>query len=386
MYNNPDQSKKIIVVHLITALDAGGAQVMLCNLLSKTNREKFEPIVISMVDRGIFGDRIASLDVPLYTLGMDTGKSSIKSLWKLQGLLHQLKPDVIQSWMYHANIAAQISQLLSLTKVPVCWGIHHSIASLGSEKKLTIILIKLGVYLSYLTPKIVFVSQSSQQQHEALGYSARKSNVIPNGFDTSLFLPSPAARLGLRAELGLPEDVFLIGAIGRNHPMKDHANFIQAAALLLAHHPETHFLLIGSGLNNDNSTLVEQIEQLNIQDRVHLLGARNDISRLTAALDICSLSSAYGEAFPLVIGEAMSCGVPCVVTDVGDSAWIVGDTGRVVPPKNAPALAEAWQELIELDPQDREKLGKMARKRVIENFSIELIVDRYEEVYESLAQ
>jgi glycosyltransferase involved in cell wall biosynthesis len=132
--------------------------------------------------------------------------------------------------------------------------------------------------------------------------------------------------------------------------------------------------------------LVEQIAQLNIQDRVHLLGARNDISRLTAALDICSLSSAYGEAFPLVIGEAMSCGVPCVVTDVGDSAWIVGDTGRVVPPKNAPALAEAWQELIELDPQDREKLGKMARKRVIEDFSIELIVDRYEEVYESLAQ
>jgi glycosyltransferase involved in cell wall biosynthesis len=386
MQNNPDQSQKIIVAHLITGLDSGGAQMMLYNLLSKTNREKFEPIVISMMDRGIFADRIATLDVPIYTLDMNAEtSSSIKSLWKLQDILRQLKPNVIQSWMYHANIAAALSQVLSFMKIPVCWGIHHSIASLSSEKKLTITLIKLGAYLSRLPSKIVFVSQSSQQQHQALGYSDRHSDVIPNGFDTSLFMPSPTAKLALRSELGLPENAFLIGAIGRNHPMKDHANFIQAAALLHAQQPEIHFLLIGKELNGNNLTLVEQIKKLNIKDHFHLLGERNDISRLTAALDICSLSSAYGEAFPLVIGEAMSCGVPCVVTDVGDSGWIVGDTGRVVPPKNAPALAAAWQELVELDPQAREELGKMARKRVIEDFSLELIVDRYEEVYASLA-
>jgi glycosyltransferase involved in cell wall biosynthesis len=385
MPGSPDYSKKIIVVHLIPALDSGGAQVMLCNLLSKTNREKFEPIVISMTDRGIFGDRISALNVQLYTLGMELGKPSIKSLWKLQDLLKQIKPNVIQSWMYHANIAAQLSQLLSFMDIPICWSIHHSIASLGSEKKLTIMLIKLGAYLSHLIPEIVFVSQLSQQQHQALGYSDRNSCVIPNGFNTSLYLPSPAARRSVRADLRLPENAFLIGAIGRNHPMKDHANFINAAALLLAHHPDVHFLLIGSGLDNDNSTLVAQIEQLKIQDRIHLLGVRSDISRLSAALDICSLSSAYGEAFPLVIGEAMSCGVPCVVTDVGDSAWIVGNAGRVVPPKNAPALAQAWQELLELEPQARAELGERARDRVIKDFSLEFIVDRYEELYVSLA-
>jgi glycosyltransferase involved in cell wall biosynthesis len=385
MPGSPDYSKKIIVVHLIPALDSGGAQVMLCNLLSKTNREKFEPIVISMTDRGIFGDRISALNVQLYTLGMELGKPSIKSLWKLQDLLKQIKPNVIQSWMYHANIAAQLSQLLSFMDIPICWSIHHSIASLGSEKKLTIMLIKLGAYLSHLIPEIVFVSQLSQQQHQALGYSDRNSCVIPNGFNTSLYLPSPAARRSVRADLRLPENAFLIGAIGRNHPMKDHANFISAAALLLAHHPDVHFLLIGSGLDNDNSTLVAQIEQLKIQDRIHLLGVRSDISRLSAALDICSLSSAYGEAFPLVIGEAMSCGVPCVVTDVGDSAWIVGNAGRVVPPKNAPALAQAWQELLELEPQARAELGERARDRVIKDFSLEFIVDRYEELYVSLA-
>ncbi len=375
---------KIIVVHLITSLASGGAQMMLYNLLSKTNRSRFEPIVISMMDRGIFADRIAALDIPVYTLGMKAGIPTIPSLWRLRSLLGQLQPDVIQSWMYHANIAAQLASLLSFDRLPVCWGIHHSIASLASEKKLTIALIKLGAYLSGLTAQIVFVSQSSQAQHQALGYNKHKSQVIPNGFDTGLFVPSPAHKLAVRAELGLPATAVTIGLLGRYHPMKDHANFINAAALLVNHHPETHFLLIGDGVDRANTTLIAQIEELGLADRVHLLGRRNDIARLTASLDICSLSSAYGEAFPLVVGEAMSCEVPCVVTDVGDSAWIVSDTGRVVPTRNPQALADAWQEIVELDAVARDKLGKTARKRVVDNFALDTIVDRYEKLYQQL--
>jgi glycosyltransferase involved in cell wall biosynthesis len=386
MPSKTEKSQKIMVVHIITSLSSGGAQMMLYNFLSKTNREKFEPVVISMMDRGIFADRIATFDIPIYTLGMKAGIPTIKSLGELVSLLRKLKPNVIQSWMYHANIAAQLSSLLSLANIPVCWGIHHSIASLASEKKLTIALIKIGAYLSHLTAKIVFVSQGSQQQHEALGYSAEKSSVIPNGFDTSLFLPSPEAKLAVRSELGLPENAFLIGLIGRYHPMKDHANFIQAAALLQEKHPATHFLLIGSEVDYDNLTLVEQIKKFHLEKHIHLLGQRSDMYRLTAALDICSLSSAYGEAFPLVIGEAMSCGVPCVVTDVGDSALIVSNTGRVVPPKNPQALASAWQELIELETGAREELGKIARNRVIKDFSLESIVNQYEELYEHLTE
>lgn len=385
MQSKIDRSSKIIIVHIITSLSSGGAQMMLYNLLSKTNRDKFEPVVISMMDRGIFADRIAAFDIPIYTLGMKAGPPTLNSLWQLRDLLYQLKPHVIQSWMYHANIFAQLACLLSLTNIPVVWGIHHSIASLSSEKKLTIALIKLGAFLSTLIAKIVFVSQSSQKQHETLGYAPQKSQVIPNGFDTDLFRSSPDIKSSVRSELGLPANALTIGLVGRYHPMKDHANFLRAAALLQEQHPETHYLIIGSGADNHNSTLVAQVKELKLEDRVHLLGQRDDIFRLTASLDICSLSSAYGEAFPLVIGEAMSCEVPCVVTDVGDSAWIVGDTGRVVPPKNPQALASAWQELIELDRHSRQELGKTARKRVIDDFSLEYIVSEYEKLYMAVA-
>ena len=384
MPDRSDRRPKIVVVHLITSLSSGGAQMMLYNLLTKTDRTKFEPVVISMMDRGIFGDRIEALGVPIYSLGLQAGIPTVGSLLHLRSLLAKLAPDLIQGWMYHANIAAQIVSLLSFKQVPICWGIHHSIASLSSEKKLTIALIRLGAFLSGLTARIVFVSETSQAQHQALGYANQKSLTIPNGFDTDSFVRSPKHKLAVRAELGIPATAFTIGSIGRDHPMKDRVNFINAAALLVQHHPDTHFLLIGDGADSDNATLVSQIAAFGLIDRVHLLGRRNDIARLSASLDICSLSSAYGEAFPLVIGEAMSCEVPCVVTDVGDSAWIVSDTGRVVPIKNPQALAEAWQEIIELDATSRAELGKAARQRIIDNFSLASIVDRYEKLYAEL--
>jgi glycosyltransferase involved in cell wall biosynthesis len=389
MQNNIEHGQKIAIVHIIISLSLGGAEMMLYNLLGKTDREKFEPIVISMMDRGTFRERIEALGIPVYTLdmqqdGVPSVGSILRLLLRLRSLIHKLEPDIIQGWMYHANIAAQLASLLSLKKVPICWGIHHSIASLASEKKSTIALIRLGVWLSGLTSQIVFVSETSRAQHQAMGYAKQKSQTIPNGFDTNSFVRSPEHKLDVRAELGIPPTAISIGLLGRYHPMKDHANFINAAALLVRHHPHTHFLLIGEGVDRDNTALTTQIAASGLSDRVHLLGRRNDIARLSASLDICSLSSAYGEAFPLVIGEAMSCEVPCVVTDVGDSAWIVSDTGRVVPTKNPQALAAAWQEIIELDAPARAKLGIAARQRIVDNFSLESIVERYEKLYAEL--
>ena len=165
--------------------------------------------------------------------------------------------------------------------------------------------------------------------------------------------------------------------------MKDHANFLQAAAHLLQEYPDIHFALVGTGVVKENESLYQTIEQLGISHRTHLLGERSDMPRLMAALDIMTSASAYGEAFPLVLGEAMSSGVPCTVTDVGDSGLIVGNTGWVVPPKNPQALAKAWQESIELGAEGREALGKAARTRVIECFSLDSVVASYERLYES---
>lgn len=372
------------IVYTIVGLTTGGAEVMLYRILTRINRERFSPSVVCLMDRGTLGDRIEALGIPVYTIGMKPGAVPTPNvIGKVVNIIREIKPDLIQGWMYHGNIAAQFAKVFGGLETPVFWSIHYSVYSLSAEKKMTQALIKLGAPISKFAKQVLYVSKISKTQHEALGYEAGNGYVIPNGIDTSLFTPSLEARLTVRQELGLPSTSFLIGSICRYHPMKDHANFIKAAALLVKNYPDTPFMMAGSEVDLANKTLNQLIEELGIGDRIHLLGERSDMPRLMAALDIMTSASAYGEAFPLVLGEAMSSGVPCTVTDVGDSGWIVGNTGWVVPPKNPEALAEAWQEAIKLGADGREKLGKAARSRIIECFSLESIVADYEKLYET---
>lgn len=372
------------ILYVITGLYTGGGERMLYNLLSKINRDRFSPVVVSLLDRGTWGDRIEALGIPVHTLGMQQGMPTPSAFWRLIHLVGQIKPDLIQGWMYHGNLAAQLASIFYSQKVPVLWNIQNSIYSLSHEKIMTASVIKLCAYLSKFTKKNIYVSKTSQIQHEALGYCSERSCLIPNASDNLQFIPSSQAKVSFRSELGLPEKSFLIGLICRYHPMKDHANFIQAAAILLKYYPQVHFVLVGTGVERENQSLNQIIQGLEIVNQIHLLGERKDISRITAALDIASSSSAYGEAFPLVLAEAMSCGVPCVVTDVGDSGWIVGNTGIVVPPKEPKALADAWKDLIELNSEGRKALGQAARARIIEYFSLESVVTQYEALYENL--
>ncbi len=373
-----------VTVHIITGLTTGGAEMMLYKLLSKIDRERFSPVVISLMDRGTLGDRIEALGIPVYTLGMKPGALPTPNMiGKLLKIVGEIKPDLIQGWMYHANLAAQLISILSLKFVPVIWNIRNCLYSLSYEKSGTVAVIKALIPLSIFPTKIIYNSHVAASQHEKLGYKVTKRITIPNGFDTEVFHPSIEERNLMRKELSLPSDCFLIGRFARYHPMKDYPNFIHGAAILLKEYPNVHFLLVGSTVNVENQILWQLIQELGISERIHLLGERQNIPQLTAALDISSTSSSYGEAFPNVIGEAMSCGVPCVVTDVGDSAWIVSDTGKVVPPKNPEALAKAWQELIDLGADGREALGRAARARIIECFSLNSVVADYERLYES---
>jgi glycosyltransferase involved in cell wall biosynthesis len=372
------------IVYTIVGLTTGGAEIMLYRILSKINRERFSPSVVCLMDRGTLADRIEALGIPVYTLGMKTaGVPTPNVIWKLVNIIREIKPDLIQGWMYHGNLAAQFASLFVGQQIPVFWTIQGTVYSLKLEKPMTAAIIKLSAYLSRFTSKVIHVSQVGKIQHEALGYDKKNGWVIFNTVDTSLFVPSEAARADIRAELGLAENAFMIGLVCRYHPMKDHANFLQAAAHLLQEYPNIHFALVGTGVVKENESLYQTIEQLGISHRTHLLGERSDMPRITAALDIASSASAYGEGCPLIVGEAMSCGVPCTVTDVGDSGLIVGNTGWVVPPKNPKALAKAWQESIELGAEGREALGKAARTRVIECFSLDSVVASYERLYES---
>lgn len=372
------------ILHVITGLATGGAETMLYKLVSNMERSRFDSVVVSLMDQGVLGADIVDAGVPLYCLGMRRGVPSPTALWRLRRVMREVRPDLVQGWMYHGNIGASVGAWGARARVPVLWNIRHSLYDLRKEKRLTALVIRAGAWLSYKPVRILYNAHVSAAQHESLGYKPEKTQVIPNGFDCEQFLPSQEAREMLRAELNVPRDALLIGLIARYHPMKDHANFLRAAALVGRERDEVHFVLAGRGIDPGNAELTALIEDLDLAGHVHLLGERRETPVIFAALDIASTSSAWGEAFPLVIGEAMACGVPCVTTDVGDAAEVVGETGLVVRPQDPDALATAWRELAALDGDARTALGATARHRIVSQYSLGDMVRRYEELYTDL--
>jgi glycosyltransferase involved in cell wall biosynthesis len=229
-------------------------------------------------------------------------------------------------------------------------------------------------------------SVTGQKVHTALGYRPREWRIMPNGFDTDRFRPDPARAAAFRESLGLPATTLLIGLPARLDPMKDQDNFLDAAVRLAPANPDVHFVLAGRGLTLDNAEFMSRITARGLAGRVHLLGERGDMETVMAGLDIVTLCSAYGEGFPNVLGEGMSCGAVCVATDVGDSAAVLGSHGRVVPPRDPAALAAAWAEVLALEPEARRAIGARARQHVIDNYSLSAIVRAYEELYVSLTR
>ncbi|MGP3560192.1 glycosyltransferase family 4 protein [Geobacillus sp. BK01] len=370
------------LIHLITGLNTGGAEMMLYRLLSKTDRQKFSVSVISLTDVGPIGKKIEELGIPVMGLGMKRGIPNPFFLFKLAKILKREKPDILQTWMYHADLMGLLAGRFAGVK-NIVWGIHHSNLDPKIEKRQTILVAKLCSMLSNLPRKIVCCSHASLKCHKQLGYNEEKMVVIPNGFDLGVFQPSQYPK-SLLKELSLNKDSLLVGHAARWHGQKDHPNLIKAAKLVVERYPNVHFVLCGDGVNQGNETLSALIKKEGIQNNVHLMGRRNDIHTLMPQFDLYVSSSKAGEAFPIVLGEAMACEVPCVTTDVGDSAYIVGDTGFVVPPENSQALADAMLRYFSLSVEERKRMGKKARQRVESHFALDLVVERYESIYQSL--
>jgi glycosyltransferase involved in cell wall biosynthesis len=373
------------IVFIITGLSTGGAETMLLKLLERLD-PRFEAHVISLSGLGEIGPRIQALGIQVDALGMRGGLPSPLAFARLLRRLRALRPDVVHTWMYHADLLGGLAARCAGVSA-LAWCIRNSNLDPRLTKRSTrAVAFACALFSRWLPRGILVCSSVARQLHADLGYAADRMAVIPNGFDLARFRPDAQARLALRHELGLAGDALLIGMVGRFDPQKDHAGFFRAAGVLHARHPAAHFVLAGAGVDASNTMLMRAAESAGIRKVTHLLGLRSDMPRLMAALDLLVLSSAFGEAFPNVVGEAMACGVPCVVTDVGDSAWIVGDTGRVVLPGDNTALAQAMQDLLELPVQQRQALGVRARARVLEHFEIGQVVAQYEAFFDGLAR
>lgn len=354
--------------------------MMLYKLLSQMNRDEFNSEVISLTDAGPVADKIRMLGIPIYALGMKRGKPNPGALIKLSTLLRKKNPDLVQTWLYHSDLIGGLAAKLA-GNIRTFWSIRQSNIDVDSNKKSTIWTAKACAKLSlWLPEKIICCSHAALESHVALGYKKEKMLVVPNGFDLDVFKPDHDARKSVRKEMDLDEKTYLVGLVARFDPQKDHHNFIQAAGLIRKNDRSVHFLLCGDGITKENQQLMQWIKQVEVEDCIHLLGIRKDIPQLVAAMDV-AVSSSLGEGFPNVIGEAMACAVPCVVTDVGDSALLVGETGQVVAAKNPAALAAAVIELLQASPKYRYALGKQARQRVKNNYSLDSVAKEFEAVY-----
>ncbi|MFH1690027.1 MAG: glycosyltransferase [Candidatus Eisenbacteria bacterium] len=375
MTSSPERKR---LLHVVSGLLEGGAEWMLYRLLRRLPEHGFDSEVLSLSDTEPMGAKMREVGVTVHALGLDRSRPRPWGVVTLAAEIRKRRPDVIQSWMYHADLAAGAAAKLA-GGIPVVWGLHH--ANLDeSDKASTLRVAKSCALLSSRLPRsIVCCSEATRAAHAEMGYCKSKLRVIPNGFDLAEFRPDESVRTTLRRELDLNAGTPLIGMVARYDPNKDHANLFRAAAMVTAQVPDARFVLCGRDVTWSNTELLSTIGAAGMERRTVLLGSRTDVPRILAALDIY-VSSSLGEALPLVLGEAMASGVPCVATDVGDSAAVVGDTGFIVPPGDPEALGSAVLGLLEAGRDERVRRGIAARERIRAAYSL----DRTAAVYGSL--
>jgi glycosyltransferase involved in cell wall biosynthesis len=369
------------VLHVVTGLGLGGAETVLSRVIAATPGITHEVICLSGPQW--YSDVLEARGIRVHHLNMRSVSTS--GLMRIRRLIRDSGPNVIQCWMYRANLLGGLVGRFS--GVPTIWNIRcSSLDRLGISPRL--VAYAGGALAPWVSDFVINCSIRSSDLHRKLGYGRAPGAVIPNGYDTSQFAPDKSVRKKLREELGISPDTFLIGSISRWDPQKDIHNLLAALRLAADHGVAAKCLLVGGGLDDRNDDLRNEILRCGCSDLVLTVGRRADVNELANAIDLHVLSS-ITEGFPNVVAETMLSGTPNVVTDVGDAAMIVGDTGWVVPPRDPHRLAQSIESAYNewrLSPKQWHRREKMARKRVVDNFSLDRMIEAYEDVWRRFAK
>jgi len=372
----------IKIAHISTGLETGGAEVQLTRLIESLDKNKFEMIVISLDKETYLADKIRDeLKIPVYSLGLKQNPLNIR---KAYSILKAFNPDVIHGTMYEGGVIGTLFNKFLPKKPAVIWTVHEPLEHYDKEPLRKRIQLRLWGLISNKPDCMMYVSNLNKEQHVAWGFDNSKALVIPNGVETARCFPNKPKGMEVRKSLDIPEDAFVIGKIARFHRQKNHIGFLHSAALLNKIHPDVHYMLVGTNIDNNNVELTSLVKELSLEDRVHMLGNRQDIPDVVNAFNLATLTS-FGEAFPLTLGEAMVSEVPCVATDVGDNDYIIGDTGIITPVNDDKAMASAWKKMVEMDADAFKQLGKAARQRTLDNFTLEQQVRQHDDLYSTLA-
>jgi len=371
------------ITHIIVGLNVGGAEMMLKRLIASHNRSsEYSHRVISLTGLGKVGEELQATGVLVRALGIRNGLDVFQAFSRLRSQLAEDKPDIVQTWMYHADLLGGLAAR-SLGIRHILWGVRTTEIRAGGSK-VTRIIRKVCAYLSPHVPSmIVCAANAARQVHEAVGYASSKMLVIPNGFDVEKLVATPEQVSAVRREGGLTAEQRVIGSVGRFNAVKDQRNFVLAAGILARRYRDLRFMMVGRDLDQHNVQLMQWITDTGKPECFVLLGERSDVSACLAAMDIFCLHSRT-EGFPNVVGEAMVMGRPCVVTDVGDAALLVADTGVVVPKEDARALAEGIESLLSRPTAELHCLGQRARQRIHTHFTMDRTRQQFEQVYQQL--
>lgn len=328
-----------------------------------------------------FADEFRQEGIPVTCLGLNKNPTSLpKALSTLRAALKEAEPDVIQGWMYHANLCVSVAPALTFRSVPTIWNIRSSLHDRRGDKVTTKLAVASNVKLSSSPSRIIYCTSVSADQHEAAGFDPSKRVVIGNGFDVAALQPSEELRYRRRREWQVADGASVVGIVGRYHEQKDFPNFIRAAGEVARSRDDVVFLMVGRNLTDENDELMRLIKEQGIEGRVRLLGERTDVPTILPAFDIYC-SSSCNEGFPNVVGEAMACGACPVVTDVGASREIVEGLGVIVPPGDSLALGRGLLEMLEKSKEERDRIAESCRERILERYALPSIVKRYENVY-----
>ena len=361
------------IIFLVRSLDRGGAERQLVALASAFVQHGHQTTVAVFYGGGVFEADLRAAGVRVVSLGKGGRWDVLPFFIRLVRWLRNERPTVLHSYLTVSNLLAiLLKPLLPVTHI--VWGLRASNMDLSRYDWLSRLTDWVEKLLSPY-PALIIANSHAGKRHAVLReFPEAKIVVIPNGIDTAQFAPDPGGRRRVRAEWGIKEDEVLVGLPARLDPMKDHPTFLRAAAEAANHVPNVRFVCVGYGSPDYQQSLQTLARELGLTDRIIWAGARDDMPAVYNALDVASSSSSFGEGFSNTIAEAMACGVPCVVTDVGDSAWIVEGTGVVVPPGDYKALAQGLLRLLTLPPQERRALGEASRLRVVTQFSIDKLV------------
>lgn len=368
------------ILHVITGLEVGGAEMALYRLILEFRGSQYTHTVIALTSEGGMYARFVESGINLIVL--DVRHSPVSQILRLYRLVRTLRPDIVQTWLYHADFLGGLAARIAGNR-NVIWGLRTTDVDGGCARSTSVVR-KLCAALSSRVPHtIVCVAEAARRSHSLIGYDMARMVVVGNGFDLSVLTSSQFERKQLRAQCGFDADHIVLGTLGRFNLDKDHANFVQAAGQLARRHDRLRFLMVGKDLDSNNTDLMRWINDTGYADRFVLLGERKDVAACLAAMDIFCLSSRT-EAFPNAVGEAMAMGLPCVATDVGDVGVLMADAGVLVPKANPDALAQGVAKLLALGPEYRKQLGERARERIRATYTMACVRQQFERIYENV--